>query len=153
METEAYLGPQDPASHAYRRTARSDIMYRLPGVAYVYFIYGVHFCLNAVTEPEGTAGAVLIRAILPQEGVEVMSRLRGPAGTRHMADGPGKLCQAMSITRELNGADLVDGGELWFEDGVPVPVSEVAATPRIGVVGDAETLAREWRFLWRPDRR
>ncbi|MGC8782383.1 MAG: DNA-3-methyladenine glycosylase [Anaerolineae bacterium] len=149
-EAEAYGGPDDEASHAFRRTPRSAIMYGPPGHAYVYFIYGMYFCLNVVTEADGRPGAVLIRAIVPQEGIETMRRRRQVAGDRHLADGPGKLCLALGITRDQNGLDLTTGGELFIETGVAVPAAEIAATPRIGVRGDADALGRPWRFVWRP---
>jgi DNA-3-methyladenine glycosylase len=108
VETEAYLR-DDPACHAAPGlTARNAIMFGPPGYAYVYFIYGVHYCVNAVCQPEGLAEAVLIRALEPKWGVEIMERnrkLNSPAGT---TNGPGKLCQALSIGRALNGADLCD---------------------------------------------
>ena len=113
-ETEAYGGADDQASHAYRRTPRSAIMYGPPGYAYVYFIYGMHFCLNAVTEADGQPGAVLIRAIVPDEGVAIMRSRRGRVSghsersDRGLTDGPGKLCQALGIARAQNGIDLTD---------------------------------------------
>ncbi len=160
-ETEAYLGPADQASHAYRLTPRSAIMYGPPGYAYVYFIYGRNFCLNAVTEAAGKAGAVLIRALIPREGLPVMRARRGlpmdegsgPGTTsevRRVADGPGKLCQALAIDRTLNGRPLTSEGALYIEPGIAVPEAEVVTSPRIGVRGDEETRARPWRFLWRP---
>jgi DNA-3-methyladenine glycosylase len=149
-ETEAYGGPEDEASHAHRRTPRSAIMYGPPGIAYVYFIYGTHYCLNAVTEAEGTPGAVLVRAILPAEGIDIMRQNRGnPASDVHLTNGPGKLCRAFGITGGLNGVDLTTGGTLFFAAGVQPPDAEVSATPRIGVRGNEEALSRAWRFLWR----
>ncbi len=159
-ETEAYLGPADQASHAYRLTPRSAIMYGPPGYAYVYFIYGRNYCLNAVTEAAGKAGAVLIRALIPQEGLAIMRARRGLAvhdgagleaasALRLVADGPGKLCQALAIDRTLNGLPLTTEGPLYIEPGIEVPEAEVASSPRIGVRGDEETRARPWRFLWR----
>jgi len=159
-ETEAYLGRNDPASHAYRLTPRSAIMYGPPGRAYVYQIYGRNFCMNAVTERSGEPGAVLLRALFPVEGLDVMRVRRGlPAGEgyisgpragRLVADGPGKLCQALGINRSLNDTDLTALGELYIEHGTMAPDQEIVVTPRIGVRGDAETRNRPWRFLWRP---
>ncbi len=148
-ETEAYGGPDDMASHAYRRTPRSAIMYGPSGHAYIYFIYGMHYCLNAVTAADGCPGAVLIRAIAPGEGIEIMRQRRGSVPGRQLTDGPGKLCAALSITGALNGRYLPDDAELFIEAGSVVPDAEVSATPRRGVRGDETALARPWRFVWR----
>jgi DNA-3-methyladenine glycosylase len=152
-ETEAYGGPDDPSSHAFRRTPRSEIMFGAPGFAYVYFIYGTHHCINAVTEPAGIPGAVLIRAVIPDENVAEMRRRRGmkaDAGgvLRGVADGPGKLCQALGITLAENGVDLAESDELFVEEGAPVAEDQVQVTPRVGVRGDAEARGRPWRFVW-----
>jgi len=151
-ETEAYGGADDPSSHAYRRTARSDIMFGAPGFAYVYFIYGAHHCLNAVTAPPGVPGAVLIRALIPDEGLAEMRVRRGlpPSATdlRRVADGPGKLCQALGITLADNGADLTADDALFMEEDEPVAEERIQATARVGVGGDEEARARPWRFLW-----
>ena len=160
-ETEAYGGPNDQASHAYRRTQRSSVMYGPPGIAYVYFIYGVHHCLNAVTEEDGVPGAVLIRALVPDEGLERMRGHRhltlGSAGvstavTRGLADGPGKLCQALRITIAENGVDLTASDHLFVEQIAGVADDDVITSPRIGVRGDDETRRRPWRFVWSPPR-
>jgi DNA-3-methyladenine glycosylase len=147
-ETEAYAGADDPASHAYRRTPRSAIMYGPPGFAYVYFIYGMYFCLNAVTEADGHPGAVLLRAILPQEGLDAMRARRTGVPDARLADGPGKLCAALGITGAQNRLDLCTSEELLLEAGVTAPEEAILATPRIGVRGDASALARPWRFVW-----
>ncbi len=148
VETEAYGGPDDAASHAWRRTPRSAIMYGPPGYAYIYFIYGMHFCLNAVTEDDGRPGAVLIRAVLPEEGIEGMRALRPGVPDRRLADGPGKVCRALGITAALNGADLTTSPELCIETGRAIPDEAVVITPRVGVRGDQDALMRPWRFLW-----
>lgn len=133
VETEGYLGPGDLASHAGRGpTPRSRIMWGPPGTAYVYLIYGMHHCLNVVTEPAGTAGAVLIRAIEPLTGIS--------AGTA----GPARLCRALGITRELNGWDLSVGERLYLTAGEPLPAERVATSARIGVPGQ-----EPWRFYLR----
>ena len=147
-ETEAYGGADDAASHAFRRTPRSAIMYGPPGYAYVYFIYGMHYCLNAVTEEEGQPGAVLIRGFVPEEGIAIMAARRGGADAGQLANGPGKVCQALGITRALNGADLTTSAELFIEPGLSVPETAIAITPRVGVRGDAVAVARPWRFVW-----
>ncbi|KQC12938.1 MAG: hypothetical protein APR56_05885, partial [Methanosaeta sp. SDB] len=133
VETEAYTGPGDPASHAARgATPRSAIMFGRPGRAYVYFCYGMHHLLNVVTEREGTAGAVLIRALEPGEGLARMLRNRERNKLRGLLDGPGKLTQALKIGRELNGWDLTGGGELYILGGTPRIGETVIAGPRIG---------------------
>ena len=147
-ETEAYGGPDDQASHAYHRTPRSAIMFGPPGVAYVYFIYGMHHCLNVVTERDGHPGAVLIRSVFPAEGIERLRNNRPGVMDRHLADGPGKLCQALAITIALNGIDLASNPELFIAAGKPVAAQEIVVTPRIGVRGDEETKTRPWRFVW-----
>ena len=154
-ETEAYGGADDQASHAYRRTPRSAIMYGPPGYAYVYFIYGMHFCLNVVTEADGQPGAVLIRAIAPDEGIAIMRIRRGRVSERSersdrgLTDGPGKLCQALGVARAQNGIDLTASAELFIETGVAVADDQVEITPRIGVRGDEIARGRLWRFVWR----
>jgi len=150
-ETEAYGGPDDEASHAYRRTPRSAIMYGPPGRAYVYFIYGMHYCLNAVVETDAQPGAVLIRAIYPEEGIAVMRARRGGVSDAHLCDGPGKLCQALGISLAQNGAELT-GGDLRIEAGSPVAEADLRSTARIGVRGGPDARHRPWRFIWRPDR-
>jgi len=147
-ETEAYGGEDDPASHAYRCTPRSAIMFGLPGIAYVYFIYGMHYCLNAVTACDGHPGAVLIRGIFPAEGIEAMRKQRPGMADTHLADGPGKLCQALGITLALNGGDLTEDAEIFITAGEQVNSCATLATPRIGVRGDEESRARPWRFVW-----
>jgi len=108
VETEAYL-TDDPASHGYgRKTPRNQIMYGPPGRAYVYFIYGNHWCFNTVCQPAGTAEAVLVRALDPLFGKELMSAARKVTTEVQLTNGPGKLCQAMKISRELDGTDLSD---------------------------------------------
>jgi len=151
-ETEAYGGADDQASHAYRRTPRSAIMYGPPGYAYVYFIYGMHFCLNVVTEADGQPGAVLIRAVMPDEGVAIMRGRRARVSERSdrgLTDGPGKLCQALGIARAQNGIDLTASAELSIEAGVGVADEQIEITPRIGVRGDEIARGRLWRFVWR----
>ena len=134
VETEAYRGLDDEASHAYRGlTRRTEVMFGPPGHAYVYFIYGMHECVNLVAEPEGTAAAVLIRAIEPLLGVELMrSRRPGAQRLRDLASGPGKLTRALGITRALNGADVTKG-ELVVRDRRGGEPFDIVAGPRIGI--------------------
>ena len=117
VETEAYVGPHDLACHASKgHTPRTSVMFGPPGFAYVYMIYGFYFCLNVVTEAPGHPAAVLIRAVEPLENVGLMRKLRGnPERETNITSGPGKLCMAMSIDKQLNGADFL-GSVLWIED-------------------------------------
>jgi len=134
VETEAYLGANDMASHARRglRSARNESMYLEGGHAYVYFTYGMHWCMNVVTQEADTAEAVLLRAAEPLHGIESMRKRRPKAKRdRDLTNGPGKLCAAMSIDENLDGVAL-DGNLLWLEKG-GVPEAEIAVSPRIGV--------------------
>lgn len=146
-ETEAYAGVVDRASHAYggRRTARTEVMYRAGGVAYVYLCYGIHCLLNAVTNVQGVPHAVLIRALEPTRGIELMRKRRK---NRAIAPGPGALCEALGIRLRHNGASL-QGTALWIEDvGTVVSPSSVLATPRIGVAYAGEDAKLPYRFVW-----
>ncbi len=145
-ETEAYISEKDLACHARAgRTPRTAVMYGPPGYAYVYFTYGHHWMLNVVTEAEGFPAAVLIRAIQPLEGAAIMSRRRSGRDT----GGPGKLTQAMGITRSENAADLTVGTSgLWIEAGIQVPNSRVTKGPRVGLNTVPEPWkSKPWRFL------
>lgn len=141
VEVEAYRGPTDPASHAFRRTPRSQIMWGRPGTAYVYFTYGNHYCMNVVTEPEGTAGAILLRAVEPVGGTEIMRQNRGVRDDRLLASGPGRLTQAFGVDRAHNGADL-GHPPLYLARGRTTRVP-VRTGPRIGI---RVAVARPWRF-------
>jgi len=133
VEVEAYLGPHDPACHsAAGQTARNRHLHGPPGTAYVYFIYGMHWCVNAVTREAGHGSAVLIRAVEPVRGVALMRRRRGGVDDTNLTNGPGKVCQALGIDRALDGARL-DRGPLRLLAGPPVPADEVLVTPRIGI--------------------
>lgn len=148
-EVEAYIGEDDRASHAARgRTERNRAMYGPGGTAYVYFIYGMHYCLNVVTEAEGFPAAVLIRSIEPVEGVHLMAARRPGQPQSRLADGPAKLCQALAIGRSLDGHDLTTGTDLWLEPGDPVPDDQVLVTPRVNVVGDERARTALWRYVW-----
>jgi DNA-3-methyladenine glycosylase len=134
VETEAYLGEGDLAAHSARGvTGRTRVIFGPPGYAYVYFIYGMYECLNLVCEPEGMAGCVLIRAIEPVAGIEIMQRRRAGARTlEELASGPGKLTLAMGITRAQNGADVTRGA-LVVREPAETRRPDVAVGPRIGI--------------------
>jgi DNA-3-methyladenine glycosylase len=138
VEVEAYLGVEDLAAHASRGvTERTRVLFGPPGRAYVYLSYGMHECLNFVAEPDGVAGCVLIRAVEPLSGLELM-RQRRPAAreSRQLCSGPGKLTAALGITRALNGANMTRGGEFVVRSG-PAPV-EIVTTTRIGITKCAD---------------
>jgi DNA-3-methyladenine glycosylase len=138
-EVEAYIGEEDSACHAARgRTPRNAAMYGPPGHAYVYFVYGMHHCLNVVTAAEGFPAAVLIRALEPGEGLELIRRHRPGRGDGELTDGPAKLCQALRIDRELNGIDLCAIGPLYIAAGKPVGEEQVVRAPRVGISYAAE---------------
>jgi DNA-3-methyladenine glycosylase len=136
-EIEAYLGLADPASHSFiGKTKRNAVLFGPPGVSYVYFIYGMHCCLNFSCEPDGEPGGVLIRALQPVKGLETMSRLRGlsaPIKPKLLCSGPGRLCQAMEITLTENGLDVTRAKSPLrvLDDGFR-PAS-ISVTPRIGI--------------------
>ena len=159
-ETEAYIGRCDKACHAYgyKRTPRTQTLFAPPGTAYIYLIYGMHHCLNLVTEPEGTAAAVLIRGAEPLEGLDEIARRRfgmdygdlTPARRRNLLNGPGKLCQGLAITRADNGLPP-DNGSLYLCDSLPgwpdIRGSlTIAAGPRIGIDYAQEAVDFPWRF-------
>jgi DNA-3-methyladenine glycosylase len=141
VETEAYR-PDDPACHAYRGpTMRNRNLFGPPGIAYVYLSYGVHALLNLVCEEEGVGSAVLVRALRPLEGIELMQWRRGR--TDHLASGPGRLTQALGVPLEYDGASLLEGGPLAVSHEV-LEAGEVVATTRIGISRGAEL---PWRYL------
>jgi DNA-3-methyladenine glycosylase len=147
VEVEAYRGSLDPASHAFRGpTRRNATMFGRPGLLYVYFTYGMHFCANVVCMPEGTAEAVLLRALAPLRGLDVMRReRRGVDKDRDLANGPAKLCQAMGITRTEDGADLVtgSGGLRVVDDGV-APPAHPGVSGRVGIRHATDLPWRWW---------
>lgn len=136
IEVEAYVGPDDRASHASRgRTKRTDVMFGQPGVAYVYLIYGMYHCFNVVTEREGYPAAILIRAV------------QADSPTPSLVDGPGRVCRYFGIDRKLNRLDLTVGQTLWIEDrGGRISASTIAAYPRIGVDYAGKWATKPWRF-------
>ncbi len=150
VETEAYLGADDPAAHAFggRRTARTEILFAAGGRAYVYLVYGLHHCLNLTTREAGIAECVLIRALQPTVGVELMQARQPAPRPARLAAGPGRLCRALGIDRKWNGADLT-GENLFVRSGEKPAAQAIATTARIGVAYAGA--ASDWplRFLLR----
>lgn len=147
VEVEAYRGPEDRASHAYggRRTRRTETMYRIGGVAYVYFVYGMYYQFNVVSGVPGVPHAILVRALEPVEGIELMKTRRHSHPDHNLTNGPGKLCIAMGIDRQLDGADLL-GDRVWLEEFETVSPRRVARGPRIGIDYAQEWIDKPWRF-------
>jgi DNA-3-methyladenine glycosylase len=155
VETEAYIGPDDTACHASKgRTPRTEVMFGPPGRTYVYLVYGMHYMLNLVTEAQDFPAAVLIRALEPVEGLEVMRAKRGnQANPHHLTNGPGKLCQALAIDKRLNNWEVMLGEKLWLEPGDSIPDKDIATGPRIGIdYAQAKDRAALWRFWVRGNR-
>lgn len=157
VETEAYLGAPDRASHAWAglRTARNAALYLPPGHAYVYFVYGMHHCLNAVANEDGAGGAVLLRAGEAVAGTATMLRHRGltaPAGRRALAGGPARLCRALAVDRGLDGVPFDPEGPLALFAGEPVGDGEVAVGPRVGIAYAGEAAGWPLRFAVRTSR-
>jgi len=148
VEAEAYVGAIDKACHAYRnRSERTEIMYHDGGYAYVYFIYGMHYCFNVVTGPAGEGNAVLIRALEPVIGLELMQRRRNTKTLKNLCSGPGKLCQALAITKNEYGLDLCAADSpLRLIRYRHIPDAQIVATPRINVAYAEEAAAWPWRF-------
>jgi len=154
VETEAYMGPMDKASHAFggRRTNRNEVMYHTGGISYVYLIYGMYHCFNVVTEPKDKASAVLVRAVEPVEGLEYMSRLRynvdlsclSSKQRLGLCNGPGKLCISFGIGRAENGLDLC-GNTLYLNEMKNEPFN-IIASPRINIDYAGEFIDKPWRF-------
>ena len=149
METEAYDGMEDLACHArVGKTQRNSVMFGRAGHAYVYFTYGMHWCLNVVTGEEGYPAAVLIRAIEPLEGHSIIASNRPNVDPKNWTNGPAKLTKSLSIAREQNGIDLTTkAGELWIENGLNIETSHIKSGPRIGISSTPEPwLSMPWRF-------
>jgi DNA-3-methyladenine glycosylase len=147
VETEAYCGPEDRASHAFggRRTARTETMYGAGGTAYVYFVYGMYHQFNVVTNVADVPHAILVRALEPLEGVETMTRRRGRRPVAHLASGPGKLCIALGIDRRFDRADLA-GPRVWIERGPRIRSSGIARGPRVGIDYAGAWARKPWRY-------
>jgi DNA-3-methyladenine glycosylase len=153
IEAEAYHGEQDLGCHAKAGlTPRTQVMYGPPGHAYVYFTYGMHWMLNFVAERQGFPAAVLIRAILPTEGVPVIASRRGSQPRKHWTDGPAKICQALGINGEFNGSDLCAPDALIFvEQGEPIADQIVTTGPRVGLNTVPEPWkSKPWRYRVEP---
>lgn len=153
VEAEAYAGRKDAASHSYKRAApggqhRTNVMFGLGGHAYVYLIYGMYNCFNVVANVEGEPEGVLIRALEPLEGLDIMARRRGTDDVKKLCSGPGKLCIAMGISKEQYGADLC-GDELFLERGTTPPDDAIIATPRINVDYAGADSLHKYRFAIR----
>ena len=145
VETEAYMGKIDAAAHSYKNiTERTKIFYDEGGFAYIYLIYGKNFCFNVVANKKDIPEAILIRALEPTEGIDLMKSRRNKNNLRDLCSGPGKLCQAMAITKNLYGADLC-GDEIFIEEKIFKP--KITATKRINIdyAGDAKNYL--WRFI------
>lgn len=148
IETEAYRGEEDQGCHARAGlTARTQVMYGPPGHAYIYFTYGMHWMLNFVTEETGFPAAVLIRGIIPLEGIDIVAARRRGQPAHLWANGPAKLCQSFNIRGELNGIDLCnDTAEIFVETGKPIPDSNVTIGPRVGL----NSVPEPWKSIpWR----
>ena len=147
VEVEAYRGPQDRAAHSYggRRTKRTETMYGVGGTAYVFFVYGMYNQFNVVTNVTDKPHAILIRAVEPVEGIELMRQRRPRQSDHNLTNGPGKLCIAMGIDRSLDATDLT-GNRVWLEAAEPIPRSNVLTGPRIGIDYAEEWIDKPWRF-------
>ena len=147
VEAEAYRGPQDRAAHSYggRRTRRTEPMYGVGGTAYVFFVYGMYYQFNVVTNVVDTPHAVLIRAVEPVEGIELMRKRRSAQPNHNLTNGPGKLCIALDIDRRLDGDDLL-GNKVWLEEDAKIPRARIMSGPRIGIDYAAEWKDKPWRF-------
>ena len=147
VEVEAYRGPEDRASHAYggRRTRRTETMYGGGGVAYVYFVYGMYYQFNVVSNVADIPHAILVRALEPVEGIELMRERRHQHPDHNLTNGPGKLCIALGIDRTLDNADL-SGDRVWLEEYQSVSPRRIAKGPRIGIDYAEEWIDKPWRF-------
>lgn len=143
VETEAYTGSSDAAAHSFRgKTKRNEVMFSEGGVGYVYFTYGAHYCFNVVVEKTDVAHAVLIRAVEPVEGIEHMKKNRGTALLANLTSGPGKVAQAFRIGPELNGADLVNGNEIFIAELPGNKKFIIKCSKRIGITKNTDKLYR-----------
>jgi DNA-3-methyladenine glycosylase len=158
VEVEAYLGPNDKACHAYnnRKTEKTKVMYMRPGTFYIYYIYGIYFCLNVITEPEGMPCAIFIRKMFPIEGIELMKenrKVKVGRNYKNLLDGPSKLCMALNITKEkYNGKDSCVGtSDLHFAQGENIKDKKITFSKRIGIDYAEEDKDRLLRFTLEQD--
>ena len=158
IEVEAYLGPNDKACHAYnfKKTEKTKVMYMKPGTFYVYYIYGMYFCLNVITEPEGIPCAIFIRNLFPIEGIELMKenrKVKIGKNYKNLVDGPGKLCMAFNITKEqYNGIDsCAENSKLYFAQGKNIDNKKISLNKRIGIDYAEEDKNRLLRFTLEQD--
>ena len=151
VETEAYCGAIDKASHAYgnRRTKRTETMFAAGGRAYVYLIYGIHHCLNVVSAESGVPEAVLIRAVEPLNAFETLHKNRGLSkkAKQNLTNGPGKLCRALAVDKTFDGYDLISGENLYIADGILRPGEIIAQSPRINIDYAGDFVSKPWRFF------
>src|SRR6266853_58 len=147
VETEAYRGPEDRASHAYngRLTQRTQTMYGMGGTAYVYFVYGMYHQFNVVTNVEDVPHAILVRAVEPTEGLDVMRHRRRGRSEYELTSGPGRLCQAVGIDRQIDKADRL-GDRVWIEEGLSISPRQIARGPRVGIDYAESWIEKPWRF-------
>ncbi|HMQ02408.1 MAG TPA: DNA-3-methyladenine glycosylase [Pyrinomonadaceae bacterium] len=148
VETEAYCGVEDRAAHSFggRRTKRNEVTFGPAGHLYVFFVYGMYHQLNIVTGPEGFPHVVLVRAVEPIEGIDVIITRRGELPDKDLTSGPGKLCIALDIDRSLNGLDVVKSERVWVEDFRTFGNAEIAVGPRVGIDYAGPDVDRPWRF-------
>ena len=149
VETEAYRAPDDKGSHAYqnKRTKRTETIFQKGGKAYIYLCYGLHHMFNIVSGPENTAHAILIRAVEPIYGSDQMKTRRKLEHDINITNGPGKLCQALGISTQLDGIDITnDSSSIWIAEGSEVSKEEIIASPRVGIAYAQECALWDWRF-------
>ncbi len=151
-EVEAYLGAEDPSCHTYefRKSERNKVMYEPGGTAYVYFTYGMYHCFNVVSSKKGVPEAVLIRGVVPLDGIETMKKNRNKTDLKNLTNGPAKLCQAFQIDRSLNGSSLL-GKDFFIEEGVDVNQKDILVSERIGLGGEHDSTHWPLRFYLEAD--
>ena len=149
IETEAYKAPEDKASHAYgnKKTKRTQTMFQKGGISYVYLCYGLHQMFNVVTGPEGVPHAILIRALQPIHGIQHIKSRRNISNPKNYCNGPGKLCQALGISKMHNGIDICNSNSpIWIGNNQEVKAAEIDASPRVGIDYAEEWVDINWRF-------